>query len=118
MAVACPNCGKTDVQAGFGEQTCLSCRTTFDFQGNIVDPTGTINLVGNLADLQRMGQRQVAGISAGSVSDAFMIPPNVDPKLAKEESKKQIEEQKTDGLVNTPPRAGGDEVTTTAGSKK
>lgn len=103
MAVSCPNCKEVEhVQAGLRTQKCGNCNTEFDFEGNVVEPHGQVNLVGNYADLQRLGQQVVGN---GSNDSAFVIPQGTDPKQAEKETKEQLKGQAEDGLVNTPPGA-------------
>lgn len=56
MAMKCPN-GHPDVAAALGDvSTCLTCGVSFDGEGNIVrKEDGGPFVVGNLADLHRLG---------------------------------------------------------------
>lgn len=100
MALACPSCGSTDTVSAVQDNQCLGCGKRFDNAGNAteggLDATTraaierrleprTTNVVGNLADLQRLGADQAP--RSGGVADAFELPPGVTAAQAKEGNK-------------------------------
>lgn len=92
MAMVCPECGGTDVAAGLSDTTqCLSCAALFDSKGGKVEvgpdqttrdvamarlAPRTQHVVGNLADLQRLGAEK----AVDPKDDNFVLPAGVDPK--------------------------------------
>lgn len=107
MATKCPACNSTDTQALVNNNQCLNCGRLFDFDGNLTatgmdDATRdaivsrteprTTNVVGNLADLQRLGAQKVSD----SKESAFQPPPGVNADALDEGG---IGVQTTDGEV-------------------
>lgn len=91
MASKCPNCGSTEMQEHAWTRQCLTCGRLSDHDGNMVDvgagastreaiearlrPRETV-VVGNLADLQRMGAELAQtdkGLLASSVVTAESV---------------------------------------------
>lgn len=78
MALSCPNCGSPETSTGLQNFQCLTCGKLFDRAGNTVEgglsestrtalqarlaPRATV-VVGNIADLQRIGADAAVGDS-------------------------------------------------------
>lgn len=89
MAMKCPVCSSADTAAGIDNYMCHNCGALFDGNGEKVDKglgqstrdellrrlePKQDNVVGNLADLHRLGAMNAADPS----EPAFALPPGVD----------------------------------------
>lgn len=90
MAVKCPACGSADTAAAIDNSHCLNCGAIINAEGKQVEPglgqstrdaieaqlkPREHNVVGNLADVQRLG-----AIKAPDPSEpAFQMPAGADP---------------------------------------
>lgn len=90
MALKCPTCGSTSTQVNLDRYQCIDCGAEAHFDGTVavagpnadtravlekaLAPRET-NVVGNIADLQRLGGQQAP--KSGGIADAFALPPGV-----------------------------------------
>ena len=95
MALKCPTCGSTSTQVNLDRYQCIDCGAEAHFDGTVAEsgpnadtrkvlerslaPRET-NIVGNLADLQRLGGQQAP--KSGGIADAFPLPPGVTQEQA------------------------------------
>lgn len=91
MAMICPSCGSADSAAGLSDTTqCLQCGALYNSKGEAADrgidqttrdvalarlAPRTDHVVGNLADLQRLGAEK----AVDPKDDNFVLPAGVDP---------------------------------------
>lgn len=93
MALKCPNCQSTEVQAGLADSTqCRECGKFFNSAGDLSEPGPDQStrdaamerlaprqqvVVGNIADLQRLGAAAASGDKATTaVKDSVVTPEN------------------------------------------
>lgn len=133
MALKCPSCGSLSTQALVHNYQCNDCGALATFDGKPAEPgmddaTRAVheralaprqtNIVGNFADLQRLGGAQAT--ESGTVGDAVKLPAGVTPEQAdagREAAAAEAEALGDDGRVKVGADAkGGDAVTTTSSS--
>lgn len=115
MADRCVKCGSGDTNAGFNTYKCLTCGATSNYDGTegksgrdqstrdalaARDGDYTVpSVVGNYADLQRLGGQLAP--ESGGVADAFAIPPGV----SQEEAEASARSGDDDGTEDTAPKS-------------
>jgi hypothetical protein len=99
--MSCPVCGGSDIQALVHQNQCINCGTLLDQEGKEAEggpDQSTLdaitsrlgrrehNIVGNLADLQRLGA-EVVSPGKTDIDGAFPVPPGANPdKMPKAEA--------------------------------
>lgn len=121
--MVCPVCKSGDVQTLVHQNQCLSCGSILDASGKLSqagDDQSTIdaitsrlgprehNVVGNLADLQRLGA-EVVSPGKTKVDDAFETPRGADPdRMPKGNGKPAAAAQSEPETVDTAKKAEAD----------
>lgn len=133
MAMKCPNCGGADVSTGLRDNyQCVKCGALFDSTGATVAngpdestrqaildrlaPRTGGGIVGNLADLQRMGAER----APDPAEPEFVLPPGSEDAVpaSEVEAKKEELAAAVEGVLGDDAKADAKPASKAASSKK